>query len=312
MKAAVLALAALLGGCAGAPKVADLRPVPGAHELDATPFFPQDEFQCGPAALATVLAASGIDASPDELAPKVYLPGRRGSLQPEIIATSRGYGRVPFPLSTDLRDLLAEVAAGHPVLVLQNLGLSFWPAWHYAVVVGYDAGDNTLVLRSGRERRKRMSLGAFTRSWSLAGRWGLVLATPDAPPSTATARRWLLAASAFEELGQPQVAATAYQAAVARWPNEALAWQLLGNARYALADRPGAEQAFRAALVIEPAVATRNNLALVLLERGCPAAAAAQVELAREGEATAAERAALERTHATIRAYAGPRAPDCP
>ena len=32
-----------------------------AVELDATPFFSQDKYQCGPAALATVLVASNVD-----------------------------------------------------------------------------------------------------------------------------------------------------------------------------------------------------------------------------------------------------------
>ncbi|MEO7385334.1 MAG: hypothetical protein ABIX37_00195, partial [Gammaproteobacteria bacterium] len=49
------------------------------HELTGVPFFPQTIHQCGPAALATVLGASGVIATPDELAPLVYLPGRRGS-----------------------------------------------------------------------------------------------------------------------------------------------------------------------------------------------------------------------------------------
>src|SRR3569623_3188919 len=54
-----------------------------AVELAAVPFFPQERYQCGPAALATVLASSGAAVTADELAPQVYLPARQGSLQPE-------------------------------------------------------------------------------------------------------------------------------------------------------------------------------------------------------------------------------------
>ena len=48
-----------------------------------------------------------------------------------------------------LADLLQEVAAGHPVIVLQNLGLEWIPVWHYSVVIGYDLSRGQLVLRSG-------------------------------------------------------------------------------------------------------------------------------------------------------------------
>src|SRR3569623_1363896 len=124
-----------------------------AVELDAVPFFPQERYQCGPAALATVLAWSGAAVTADQLVPQVYLPARQGSLQPELLAAARRYQRLPYVLEPDLAALLREVGAGHPVLVLQNLGLSWAPRWHNAVVVGYDLARDEVVLRSGAGRR---------------------------------------------------------------------------------------------------------------------------------------------------------------
>ena len=57
---------------------------PQPVELTTVPFFPQEEYQCGPAALATVLTWTGVNVTPAELAPQVYLPERQGSLQLEI------------------------------------------------------------------------------------------------------------------------------------------------------------------------------------------------------------------------------------
>ena len=57
--------------CAGlAPQTTQLRYTlpPALHEyveLKQVPFFPQTEYQCGPAALATVLNASGVKVTPD-------------------------------------------------------------------------------------------------------------------------------------------------------------------------------------------------------------------------------------------------------
>lgn len=311
LRAGVVALAALLGACASTPRIAQFGlPAPSA-ELVATPFFPQDVNECGPAALATALGASGVATTPDELSPSLYLPGRKGTLQAEMVATTRRHGRVPYPLPPDTAELLATVAGGTPVLVLQNLGLSFWPRWHYAVVVGFDAADNSVVLRSGLEKRAVMSLRSFERSWRLAQRWALAVVAPDAPPARARPREWLRAASAFEELRRSEVAAEAYATATRRWPDELLPWQVLANARYAQGDLAGAEAALRNAHRLRPDAVTLNNLASVLLDRGCPRSARAAIERAGLLETGEGERAAIERTRAQIDAHRGQQGPGC-
>ena len=88
-----------LTGCA-TPQVAALlaRPpatLPARVELTGVPFHPQEEYQCGPAALATVLVHAGVATTPDALVPEVYLPARGGSLQAEMLAAARRHGRWP-------------------------------------------------------------------------------------------------------------------------------------------------------------------------------------------------------------------------
>ena len=133
-----------------------MRTIPddAAIELEETPFFSQTRYQCGPAALATTLVASGANAELDELVDAVYLPGRQGSLQLEMLAATRSAGRLPYVVNKTLSALLEELDAGRPVIVLQNLGVRVIPRWHYAVVVGIDAGRDRVILRSGTERRR--------------------------------------------------------------------------------------------------------------------------------------------------------------
>ena len=119
--------------------------IPPRHKLNAVPFFPQKAYQCGPASLAMVLSWSGLQISPDELTPQVYTPSLKGSLQPAMIAATRRQGKVAYPIS-GAQALLREIAAGHPVIVLQNLGLSWIPVWHYAVVIGYDLDAEMVIL----------------------------------------------------------------------------------------------------------------------------------------------------------------------
>ena len=87
----------LLSGCAGLPDAALELPASSARiELEHTPFFPQERFQCGPAALTTALTMSGVDVALAGIVDKVYLPGREGSLQLELIAATRSSGRLPY------------------------------------------------------------------------------------------------------------------------------------------------------------------------------------------------------------------------
>ena len=81
---------------------------PATAVLLDVPFHPQTEYQCGPAALATVLGASGVATSPEALVPQVYLPGREGSLQMELVAATRRAGRIPYEVERDPEGLLAE------------------------------------------------------------------------------------------------------------------------------------------------------------------------------------------------------------
>jgi tetratricopeptide (TPR) repeat protein len=264
-------LQVVLSGCAAPQTKRLLDPAlafPQPVELTEVPFFAQEAYQCGPAALATVLNNSGLNVTPEELGPQVYLPGRQGSLQFELLAAARRHGRVPYVLRPRLEILAAEIAAGNPVLVLQNLGISAMPFWHYAVAVGIDLARADIVLRSGRERRHVTSLRTFERTWRRGDYWAVVVLPPDELPHTAEEIPYLQAVLTLENLKRWDDAATAYDTALQRWPQSLGARMGLGNSRYALGDLRGAEQAFRTATQDHPRAAVAfNNLAQVLADQ---------------------------------------------
>jgi tetratricopeptide (TPR) repeat protein len=310
---AIAALLAVLQGCASRGPVIEQHlntASPRAFELAATPFFPQQQYQCGPAALATVLAASGVSVSPDDLVGEVYIPERRGSLQPEMIAATRNYDRLALVLDPNLETVLQEVAAGNPVLVLQNLGVAAVPFWHYAVVVGFDSQRDALILRSGKDARKRVSAHRFIYSWSLAKSWAVIVVRPDVIPVTATPEAFLTGAAGLEAAHRTEAALAAYRAAHARWPDDVTAVLGIGNAHYAAHRLPEAEGAYRAALAIaEHNAVARNNLAQVLLDRGDPEAALDEILRARSDLSDARFTDMLAATEAEIRRALATRAP---
>ena len=237
--------------------------------LLAVPFHPQAERDdCGPAALAMMLGWSGINTTPAKVAPTVYTPGRKGTLQTDIIQASRRAGRLALPVRS-LEDLLAELDDGNPVLVLQNLGLHRWPVWHYAVAMGYDLESQTLFLHSGRTARFETRFSDFVASWQSSERWGLTVTRPDSLPSTVEQGSSVEAANGLEQAGQREAAARAYGAILERWPDSLAALMGFGNARYASNDVEAARKAFRQAVTLHPDAAEAwNNLAVTLSEEG--------------------------------------------
>ncbi|MFQ5895575.1 MAG: PA2778 family cysteine peptidase [Nitrospinota bacterium] len=267
-----LLMAGFVAGCAtlqtGRLTRERFRALPSKAVLLQVPFHPQEAYFCGPAALAMALNWSGDPVNPSDLIPQVFTPGRKGTLQSEIINAGRRHGRLVYPVS-GFENLLKEVAAGHPVIVLQNLGLSWYPQWHYAVVVGYDLTGHQIVLHSGLEARKVIPLRLFERTWARSNYWSVAVLPPHELPASALEKPFLEAAAGLERARQWEAAARAYEAALQRWPKSYGALMGLGNSRYALGDLSGAERAFRAATKAHPtAAAAFNNLAHVLAERG--------------------------------------------
>ena len=261
-----------LAGCATSPQLQalldrDAAGIPQRAELAAVPFHAQEDFQCGPAALAMVLGAAGKPVEPEALRPQVYLPDRRGSLQVEMLAAARRNGLVAVELKPSLSGLLAEIAAGNPVVVLQNLGLDWYPVWHYAVAIGYDLGARHITLRSGGERRLELPLGTFEHTWRRGGYWAMLALPPGRLPASVAAADYLNAVARLEKAGPLESAQAAYERTLDRWPGNLVALMGLGNTAYRAGDLETAEQAFRKATLAHPlSSAAHNNLAHTLAE----------------------------------------------
>lgn len=266
-----LLLVSLLGACATPQTsriLAEGGHLPQQAEVADVPFYPQKRFYCGPAALAMVMTWSGEPVTQDELVPQVYTPSRQGTLRNDMLAAARRRGRLAVQVG-DLRSLLAELAAGNPVVVFQNLALDWFPQWHYAVAYGYDLQKREIVLRSGTEARRVTDLYAFERTWERGDYWGLVVLPPERLPATADERSVLDAAAGLERTEHLREAASAYMAILSRWRESFPAWMGLGNTLYAQKDFSGAAGAFREATRRRPkAPAAWNNLAYALAAQG--------------------------------------------
>jgi tetratricopeptide (TPR) repeat protein len=272
----------LICGCTAAPRLpADAPTV----ELATVPFFPQTEYQCGPAALATILNTAGVAVTPADLIDAVYVEGLKGSLQPELTAATRRYGLLPLPIAPDAQSLFAEVADGRPTLVLQNLGVRKVPVWHYAVVVGFDADAGRVILRSGAEQRRLESLRQFLRSWELADNWAFVAIEPATIPATAQPDVYMRSLVGAERQLSDSTLALSYSNALARWPDDPFVLFLAALRAHTERDLGSAARLYSEVLAYDPDhAAARNNLANVLLEQGCRTEALREARAALDRE----------------------------
>jgi len=303
----MLAFFLLLNACAatGVREAVQNKDLPRQHELTKTPFFPQELYHCGPAALATALNAIDINVTPDQLVPEVYIPARQGSLQIEMLAASRRHGALSVKVAPRLDAVLKEVAAGNVVVVMQNLGLSWAPSWHYAVVVGYNLEQEKVWLRSGTFERFEMTLSTFQRTWARSEYWAFVALKPGSLPASDDPDAVAKAIVAFEKNSNKKDAYLSYDAAVKRWPDHLVLLMGLGNSAYALGNYSHATSAFREATAAHPdSAAAHNNLANMLMILGDAKAAklAAEKALALVG-ADQAMRVQIVKTIEEINSY---------
>lgn len=296
----IVVLAAWIAGCVSNPVdrqwQAQLHSQASIDELSFVPFYAQQAYQCGPAALATVLTAAGVAVEPTALTEQLFIEGRNGSLQVEMLAATRRQGLVPYEHVGGLGDLLQQLGQGVPVVVLQNLAFSWAPTWHYAVVVGYDAAREEFLLRSGKERVLRMRSREFARTWRYSNQWMMSVHRPGEIPAGAEPLAYVRAAHGLERVAKLPAAVQSYRAASERWPGNVAVWMAFGNSLYQADQFAPAEDAYRQAQQLNPQdPAAAHNLAWALMRQG-------KVKQAVVPAQTAARLSAEPRYHSALQA----------
>jgi len=279
-----------LSGCATTLNGVDLSrlPVPQQAAVEGVPLIEQSRHHCGPAALAMVLQWAGDSATEEIVSEMTFTPDKEGAFQMDLIGAARRKGFMAVPVRT-YSGLLKEIAAGHPVIVFQNLGLSWYPRWHYAVVTAYDLKRSEITLHSGEAEATIFSLARFDRSWELGENWALSVLPPSVISEAGDEVDHLESAAALERMGRVADSRTAYRSILKRWPESLGAWVGMANTSYSLRDLTGAAQALEKAVRFHPeAAAAWHNLALVYgdMKKQAPAELAARkaMELVSAGQ----------------------------
>jgi len=212
----------------------------------------------------------GKQLSADELAKDVFTPGRKGSFQSEMKAAVRKRGMIAYELTPELVYLLAEVSVGHPVIILQNRGVKYYPIWHYALVIGYDLNRKQIYLHSGANKNYVVSMSVFEFTWKRSRRWAMAVLPTDTLPNDRNLINALQAAVDLEEVGQIEAANQTYQTITRRWPESLVAVMGAANTHLTLGNPENATTFYLRARNLNPQRADiYNNLAYSLLAQSC-------------------------------------------
>ncbi len=208
---------------------------PRQVEIPGVPFIEQSEGYCGPATLAMTLSWAGKTVDVQEIARQVFTPDKKGTMPADLVGATRRQGMMGVQFN-GLPILIEEISRGRPVIVFENLALTWYPRWHYAVAYGYDLGKETITLHSGSEKAKKWSLHKFERSWMLGEYWGLAVLPPGEISPAAGELANATAAAGLEQAGKINEAEKSYRAVLQKWPTSLGSLIGLGNVTYAKKD----------------------------------------------------------------------------
>ncbi len=207
--------------------------------------------------------------SQHELEGRTLIPAKGGTLQVELVATARANGLLVYPLNPTFDALFSELEKQHPVIVLVNRGYSWYPLWHYAPVIGYDAEKQTILMHFSDRPNEALPIATFAALWKRSGNWGVVLLPPGHLPASASSKTFLRSAYELEKTGMRDDAIIAYQSALLRWPKDTDILFALANAYYHSYQLRDAEQSYRKLLALKPGhPLALNNLADLLCRTG--------------------------------------------
>ncbi len=144
------------------------------HRVEGVPFRAQQQSDdCGPAALASVLAHAGMRVSQQEIRAAVYHPKLGGSLLPDMENFARGHGLTTRSGRGSLSLLRSMVDDGRPVVVLVEAGFGPAARPHYLVVFGYD--QSGFLVHTGVARGRYIPAAELDSRWAARNRLYLIL-----------------------------------------------------------------------------------------------------------------------------------------
>lgn len=161
---------ALLFSCASPHFVPEHQ---GVHLISNVPFYPQEDYQCGPASLASVLSYWNRNADPEEIGKEIFSKPARGTLTIDMVLYAQKSGLHAQQFSGNMEALRSSIDSFQPLIVLVDYGISAFQRNHFMVVTGYT--NDGVIVHSGKEQNKFLPEKNFLAAWKKTGYWTLLI-----------------------------------------------------------------------------------------------------------------------------------------
>ncbi|MCS7163856.1 MAG: C39 family peptidase [Thermodesulfovibrio sp.] len=141
--------------------------------INSVPFFPSNDFQCGPASLAMILNFLGAKITVDEIAKEIYSKEARGTSDFDMILFAQKRGFKVLNYRGSIEDIKEKIKENKPLIVMTDEGYWFYKKYHFMVVLGFD--DKNIIVNSGKKMHEKINIKEFKKKWSKAGYWTLLI-----------------------------------------------------------------------------------------------------------------------------------------
>jgi ABC-type bacteriocin/lantibiotic exporter with double-glycine peptidase domain len=145
------------------------------HYIEGVPFVKQTEYDCGPAALASVLSFRGKAVDLERITASVYLPKLRGTLPMDLERYAKDDGFKTSSSAGTAAALKTAIDSNTPVICLLDLGFGFYRQPHFVTVIGFDDGNGLFIMHDGGTPNRTMAYEDFGKKWTRGGNWMIVI-----------------------------------------------------------------------------------------------------------------------------------------
>jgi hypothetical protein len=153
--------------------------IPATYRITGVERVKQLDNYCGPAALTSVLRFHGKDITQETIGKAVYDPVSSSTNGADMLFFSREEGFAAYSWNSSINDVKSKIAAGLPVLVLQQNSMTD-TSGHYRVLTGYD--DEAMefyVTDPYYDAITKLSYSQCEKLWKRMGYWALLVAPTE-------------------------------------------------------------------------------------------------------------------------------------
>lgn len=148
---------------------------PKSFQIDGVPRIKQLRNYCGPATLAAVLQCFGENTTQERIGKAVYNPIAGTTNGADMLFYARSEGYAAYSWNSSIADAKRKLAAGAPIIVLQQNSTSD-PSGHYRVLTGYNDATSTFsVMDPYYDLITELSYAQCEKLWKPMGLWALLV-----------------------------------------------------------------------------------------------------------------------------------------